>query len=73
MPEAAVPGRAGPISGEDVVLLSLLARGLLVEQIARELVTSPRTVRRRTASVCSALGVRTPVEAVVWAVRNDLV
>ena len=73
MPEARPQGAADPVSPEDVVLLRLLARGLLVEQVARELSTSPRTVRRRTAAICDALGVRTTVEAVVWAVRNDLV
>jgi DNA-binding NarL/FixJ family response regulator len=58
---------------EDLALLALLARGLPADTIARQLDTSDRTVRRRTRQLCDRIGVKTPVEAVVWAVRRGLV
>lgn len=57
---------------EDVELLRLLAVGLSLESVARRLDLSERTVRRRMRSVCDRLGLGTPIEAVVWAVRRGL-
>jgi DNA-binding NarL/FixJ family response regulator len=54
------------------VLLSLLARGRTNFAIAETLGVSERTVRRRTLSVCEKIGVSTPIEAVVEAVRRGL-
>ncbi len=62
-----------PLEREELQLLSLLARGLPATAIARRLDTTDRTVRRRTRHICDRLGVSTPVEAVVWAVRRGLV
>ena len=53
----------------DVQLLALLADGLVLEAIARRLSFSERTIRRRIRSLCDRIGVDTPVQAVVWAVR----
>ncbi|MGW5671644.1 LuxR C-terminal-related transcriptional regulator [Micromonospora sp. NPDC003776] len=61
------------LSEEDVALLSLLARGLSLEAVARRLETSERTVRRRTRTICDRLGVNTAIEAVVWAARRSLI
>ena len=55
-----------------LVLLSLLADGLPVDSVARRLRLSTRTVRRRTRSICDQLGVRAPIQAVVWAVHHGL-
>lgn len=57
---------------EDVELLRLLAVGLSLESVARRLDLSERTVRRRMRSVCDRLGLGTPIEAVVWAVRRGV-
>ncbi|MGH1564202.1 LuxR C-terminal-related transcriptional regulator [Mumia sp. DW29H23] len=66
-------GSAGPLDREDLVLLGLVAQGLTVEAVGRRLLLSERTVRRRLRTVCSTLDVSTPIEAVVWAVRRDLI
>lgn len=57
---------------DDVRLLALLADGLVIKAVARRLDFSERTVRRRIRSLCDRLGVDTPVQAVVWAVRVGL-
>lgn len=64
---------AKQLSGEDVALLALLARGLSSEAVARRLNLSERTVRRRTRVICDRIGVSTTVEAVAWAARRHLV
>jgi DNA-binding NarL/FixJ family response regulator len=57
---------------DDIELLALLASGLSLDSVARRLDTSDRTVRRRIHQICERLGVRSTVEAVVWAVRRGL-
>ncbi|KAA1424714.1 response regulator transcription factor [Mumia zhuanghuii] len=66
-------GRPSPLDREDLVLLDLVSQGLTVEAVGRRLLLSERTVRRRLRAVCSTLDVSTPIEAVVWAVRRDLI
>ncbi|MFD1824136.1 MULTISPECIES: LuxR C-terminal-related transcriptional regulator [Mumia] len=63
----------GPLDHDDLTLLALVAQGLTVEAVGRRMLLSERTVRRRLRTVCSALDVSTPIEAVVWAVRRDLI
>ena len=58
------------LTGEEAELLRLLARGLPLAAVARRLVTSERTVRRRIRTICDRLGVGTPIEAVVWAAQR---
>ncbi|MFI2650977.1 MULTISPECIES: helix-turn-helix domain-containing protein [Micromonospora] len=57
---------------EDLRLLRLLAAGLPLETVARQLGLSERTVRRRIRAVCDRLGVNAPIQAVVWAVRRGM-
>ncbi|MFD4191073.1 MULTISPECIES: helix-turn-helix domain-containing protein [Amycolatopsis] len=57
----------------DLVLLGLLAEGLSPEEVAGRVGLSGRTVRRRIRAVCDRLGVATPIEAVVWAVRREMI
>ncbi len=64
---------SGPLEQDDLALLALVAQGLTVEAVGRRMLLSERTVRRRLRTVCSALEVSTPIEAVVWAVRRDLI
>jgi len=54
---------------DDVRLLALLADGLVLYAIARRLDFSERTVRRRIRSLCDRMGVDTPMQAIVRAVR----
>jgi DNA-binding NarL/FixJ family response regulator len=61
-----------PLDADDLQLLRLLSHGLPTEAIARQLYLSDRTVRRRTRAICERLHVSTPIEAVVWAVRHNL-
>lgn len=65
--------RGDDISQDDVELLRLLSRGLTTDAIARELNVSERTLRRRGRMACDQIGVNTPIEAVVWAVRHRLI
>ncbi len=67
--------RAGPrpqLDDDDLRLLALLADGLALDAIARRLNFSERTVRRRIRSLCDRIGVDTPVQGVVWAVRAGM-
>ena len=54
-------------------MLRLMADGDTVEAVARRLGVSERTVRRRVRAACEAAGVDTTVEAIVWAVRGQLI
>lgn len=61
------------LSREDVEILSMLAEGMPLAIVARRLHMSERSVRRRVRTVCDHLGVRTSIQAVVWAARRGLV
>lgn len=65
--------RTADLSDDDLAMLRLLSRGLTTDAIARELGVSERTMRRRGRLICDRLGVKTPIEAVVWAVRSRLI
>jgi DNA-binding NarL/FixJ family response regulator len=58
------------LSAEERELLRLLSEGTSADVIGRRLGLSDRTVRRRLRSVCDRVGVDSPIEAVVWAVRH---
>ena len=65
--------RTKDLTDDDLAVLRLLGRGLTTDAIARELGVSERTLRRRVRLICDRLGVKTPIEAVVWAARNRLI
>jgi DNA-binding NarL/FixJ family response regulator len=62
-----------PLAPDELEILRLLAEGLTVDTIARRLGRSERTVRRKVRGIGDKLGVGTMVEAIVWAVRADLI
>jgi DNA-binding NarL/FixJ family response regulator len=68
---AITQGAAFPtaLAEDEAKLLGLIADGLVLDAVARRLHLSERTVRRRIRSLCDRIGVDTPVQAVVWAVR----
>lgn len=65
--------RTADLTDDDLAVLRLLSRGLTTDAIARELGVSERTLRRRGRIICDRIGVKTPIEAVVWAVRSRLI
>jgi DNA-binding NarL/FixJ family response regulator len=62
-----------PLSRPEVDLLGLLADGLPLAVVAREVHASERTVRRRLRAICDRLGFTAPIQAVAWAARRGLV
>lgn len=68
------PGTHTPfLTTAEVDVLAQLANGSTLDVAARRLDTSARTLRRRVRAACDRLNVDTPIEAVVWAVKNDLI
>ena len=65
--------RASSLGHDDLEILRLLAHGLTVESIALRLNMSERTVTRKIRAVVDAVGVDSTIEAIVWAVREDLI
>jgi DNA-binding NarL/FixJ family response regulator len=57
----------------DLQLLCLLAQGLALDAIARHMECSERTVSRHIRRLSDRIGVSTPIQAVVWAVRRGLI
>lgn len=75
--EQATLGRRGidepRLSDDDVRLLAQIATGVTTDVAARKLELSARTLRRRLRTICDQLEVSTPIEAVVWAARRQLI
>jgi DNA-binding NarL/FixJ family response regulator len=63
-------GSARELSGRETEILTLLARGLTGEEIAKRLVLSPETVRTHVRNAMGKLEARTRTEAVVKALQR---
>lgn len=61
------------LSTDEVKLLAQIATGVTADVAARHLELSARTLRRRLRAICDRLDVATPIEAVVWAARRQLI
>jgi DNA-binding NarL/FixJ family response regulator len=63
--------RAG-LEDEELRILQLLALGMPTNAVARRVGVSGRTLRRRVRVICQRSGSENLLQAVVWAVRLDL-
>jgi DNA-binding NarL/FixJ family response regulator len=61
------------LNEEELRLLAQIASGVTADVAARKLELSARTLRRRLRTICDRLEVNTPIEAVVWAARRQLI
>jgi DNA-binding NarL/FixJ family response regulator len=69
--QADEPASQKTISNRESEILTMLAKGLTGEEIARRLVLSPETVRTHVRNAMEKLGARTRVEAVVKALERE--
>lgn len=61
------------LADDELRLLAQIATGVTADVAARHLELSARTLRRRLRAICDRLEVNTPIEAVVWAARRQLI
>jgi DNA-binding NarL/FixJ family response regulator len=62
-----------PLTPREVEIVKLIAEAHTTEEIARELIISPKTVERHRANILAKLGMRDRVELTRYAVRRGLV
>lgn len=62
----------GELTPRELEVLQLLAQGCKNEEVSRALVISQQTVKNYVHSILSKLGVETRVDAVLYAIENDL-
>lgn len=73
MQSANQPDPTGELTPREKQILECIARGLDNQSIAKELHLAEQTVRNYTSTVYEKLGVKSRVEAVVWARENGIV
>jgi DNA-binding NarL/FixJ family response regulator len=67
------PSYPDELTAREVEVLRLVAKGLTNEQVAKELVISPRTVDTHLTSIYSKIGVSSRVAATRYALEHHLV
>lgn len=63
----------GGLTGREIEVLRLAARGLTTREIAERLFISPKTVDHHIQHVYTKIGVSTRAAAALWAMQNDVV
>src|SRR6185295_14953488 len=63
----------GGLSGREVEVLRLAAKGLTTKQIADRLFISPKTADHHIQHVYTKIGVSTRAAAALWAIQYDVV
>ena len=71
--DAGARGPRDELTPREREVVKLIAEAHTSEQIARELVISPRTVERHRENILGKLGMRDRVELTHWAIRHGLV
>ncbi|MEU0139664.1 LuxR C-terminal-related transcriptional regulator [Streptomyces albidoflavus] len=61
------------LGNDHLRILQLVSQGCTMSQVARRMEMSDRTLRRKVRSICDRVDVETPIEAVVWAVRQRII
>lgn len=69
----ATVGRSEPLNRIDCAILAELAAGYPQAVAARRLGMSTRTIRRRLNAICKRIGARSPIQAVAWAARRQMI
>jgi DNA-binding NarL/FixJ family response regulator len=64
---------AGDLSGRELDVLRLIARGKETAEIASQLHISPKTVKHHISSILTKLGVDNRIQAAIYAIRNAIV
>jgi HD-GYP domain-containing protein (c-di-GMP phosphodiesterase class II) len=64
--------RPGGLTGREVDVLRLAARGLTTQQIADELVISPKTADHHIQHIYAKISVSTRAAAALWAMQNSV-
>jgi HD-GYP domain-containing protein (c-di-GMP phosphodiesterase class II) len=72
-PKAPRPQHPGGLTGREVEVLRLAARGLTTKAIADQLFISPKTADHHIQHVYTKIGVTTRAAAALWAMQNAVV
>jgi len=64
--------RPGGLTGREVDVLRLAARGLTTQQISEELFISPKTADHHIQHIYAKIGVSTRAAAALWAMQNSV-